>query len=172
MLQIEWKSSHYHSDGRRRSRPKPSTVHGWLVKWRATFSGNEHLRKEGIREMCEARAVRELKKQRKAAKATRQAKAGAFKSSFRLWPFSLGKKEQPQARRELYHASQRSSPKPPSRSSTRRLTSPTPSPKTTPARSRQPSHNRQGSVLHSSRSSRKASHGSRRGTDRAAESKR
>ncbi|KAI6047471.1 hypothetical protein EDC04DRAFT_624724 [Pisolithus marmoratus] len=62
MFQIEWKSSHYHSDGRKRSRPKASTVHGWLVKWRATFSGNEQLRKKGIDEMKEAKALRKLHK--------------------------------------------------------------------------------------------------------------
>ncbi|KAL4076141.1 hypothetical protein J3A83DRAFT_4357252 [Scleroderma citrinum] len=92
MFQIEWKSSHYHSDGRKRSRPKASTIHGWLVKWRATFSGNERLRKEGIREMREAKLVRELKRQRKAA---RGSKRGA-KSPLSLSLFFRKKKKRPQ----------------------------------------------------------------------------
>lgn len=78
-FEVEWKSSHYHSDGRRRSRPKASTFHGWLVKWRATFSGNELLRREGMREMREAKAMREYKRQQKKAKSGR-AKPGLFSS--------------------------------------------------------------------------------------------
>jgi hypothetical protein len=31
------------SDGRRRQ-PPPSTIHGWLAKWRGTFIGSEHVR--------------------------------------------------------------------------------------------------------------------------------
>ncbi|KAG1815589.1 uncharacterized protein BJ212DRAFT_1447226 [Suillus subaureus] len=81
-FEVVWKSSHYHSDGRRRSRPKASTFHGWLVKWRATFSGNEHLRREGMREMREAKAMREYKRRQKAAKNGR-AKPGLF-SRFRF----------------------------------------------------------------------------------------
>ncbi|XP_006460325.1 hypothetical protein AGABI2DRAFT_135556 [Agaricus bisporus var. bisporus H97] len=30
-------------DGSRRQ-PPPSTIHGWLAKWRGTFTGNEHVR--------------------------------------------------------------------------------------------------------------------------------
>ncbi|KAG6336544.1 hypothetical protein ID866_2566 [Astraeus odoratus] len=89
MFRIEWKSSHYHSDGRKRSRPKASTVHGWLVKWRATFSGNESLRKEGIREMREAKCVRELKKQRQAARRSKRATKTPSGLSF----FFFGKKK-------------------------------------------------------------------------------
>lgn len=82
-FEVVWKSSHYHSDGRRRNRPTPSTFHGWLVKWRATFSGNERLRREGIREIREAKAMREYKRQQKRAKSGR-AKPGLFSSfSFR-----------------------------------------------------------------------------------------
>lgn len=79
-FEVVWKSSHYHSDGRRRTRPKASTFHGWLVKWRATFSGNEHLRREGIREMHEAKAMREYKRRQKAAKRAKngRAKPGLF----------------------------------------------------------------------------------------------
>jgi hypothetical protein len=86
-FEVVWKSSHYHSDGRRRSRPKASTFHGWLVKWRATFSGNEHLRREGMREMREAKAMREYKRRQKIAKKTKngRAKPGLFSI------FSFGK---------------------------------------------------------------------------------
>ncbi|KAG1846806.1 hypothetical protein DFJ58DRAFT_488720 [Suillus subalutaceus] len=93
-FEVVWKSSHYHSDGRRRSRPKASTFHGWLVKWRATFSGNEHLRGEGMREMREAKAMREYKRQQKAAKRAKngRAKPGLFSR------FSFGK---PKTRRAL-----------------------------------------------------------------------
>ncbi|KAG1907003.1 uncharacterized protein F5891DRAFT_1099839 [Suillus fuscotomentosus] len=76
-FEVVWKSSHYHSDGRRRSRPKPSVFHGWLVKWRATFSGNEQLRREGIREMREAKTIKRQKKVAKRAKNDR-AKPGLF----------------------------------------------------------------------------------------------
>ena len=134
----------YHSDGRRRSRPKASTVHGWLVKWRATFSGNERLRKEGIREMREAKAVREYKKEKKAA---RQAKAGV----------STKERRSP-APKGVSRVSQHSSAKRPSRQSTRRLTSPTHSPRSTPANSRRSSHNRQGAGDRTPHSSRKASY--------------
>ncbi|KAG1892269.1 hypothetical protein F4604DRAFT_18832 [Suillus subluteus] len=93
-FEVVWKSSHYHSDGRRRSRPKASTFHGWLVKWRATFSGNEHLRGEGMREMREAKAMREYKRQQKAAKRAKngRAKPGLFSR------FSFGN---PKTRRAL-----------------------------------------------------------------------
>lgn len=145
----------YHSDGRRRSRPKASTVHGWLVKWRATFSGNERLRKEGIREMREAKAVREWKKQRKAA---RQAKA---------------KERGQQTPKRPSRVSQHSSAKRPSCRSTRHLTSPTHSPLAgpTPANSRRSSHNRQGTGNRTPHSSRKASHNIRRDIVRTAEKK-
>ncbi|KAG8218660.1 hypothetical protein J3R82DRAFT_4325 [Butyriboletus roseoflavus] len=167
MLQIEWKSSHYHSDGRPRTRPKASTVHGWLVKWRATFSGNESLRKEGIREMREAKAVRELKKQRKAA---RQAKAGV--SNSRPCPTSLSKEQQPQAPKGLPRGVQRSSSKRPSRGSSRHIASQTHSPRSTPTSSRRSGHNRQGAGYRNPHSSRKASHNSRRDIVRVTEKKR
>lgn len=172
LLNIKIIPKQYHSDGRRRSRPKASTVHGWLVKWRATFSGNERLRKEGIREMREAKAVREWKKQRKA---TRQAKAGRLsKSIFHLWPISLCKKPEPRPQAPKgspRDGSQRSSPKRPSRTSSRHLTSPTHSPRPTPTNSRRPSHNRRGTGDRT-HSSRKASHSSRGDVVRAAKRKR
>lgn len=160
----------YHSNGRRRSRPKASTVHGWLVKWRATFSGNERLRKEGIREMREAKAVRERKREKQAA---RQAKAGGSKSFFRLWPISLSDKaRRSQAPKYLSHGSRRPSSKRPSRGCTRRLASPNLPPRPTPANSQRPSHNRKGTGDSNARSSRKASYNSQGGTVRAADKKR
>ncbi|KAF9247372.1 hypothetical protein BU15DRAFT_70185 [Melanogaster broomeanus] len=154
-FQIEWKSSHYHSDGRRRSRPKASMVHGWLVKWRATFSGNEPLRNEGIREIREARAVREWKKQRKAA---RRAKGEGSKSSISLWPFSVGKKKRPQRPSVLSRGSQHSSAR---HNASRRRTPATYPTKPTPTTIRRSSSNRQ------PRSSRKASYNSGRDNGRA-----
>lgn len=44
--------------GPRKGQLKSSTVHGWIVKWRATFSGNEASRDRGIREMRQASADR------------------------------------------------------------------------------------------------------------------
>ncbi|KAH7914429.1 hypothetical protein BJ138DRAFT_1143990 [Hygrophoropsis aurantiaca] len=85
----------YHSDGRRRSRPKASTLHGWLVKWRATFSGNEALRKEGMREMKEAKLVRQWKQQRKA---TRKHSENRGPLAF----LGLGKKKKHPRRPSLY----------------------------------------------------------------------
>ncbi|OAX44480.1 hypothetical protein K503DRAFT_764898 [Rhizopogon vinicolor AM-OR11-026] len=105
-FEIEWKSSHYHSDGRRRSRPKPSIFHGWIVKWRATFSGNEPLRTQGIREMREAKALQEYKRQRKAAK---RAKKGPARSGlFSLFGSSNAKKRKPHRPATLTRGSQSS----------------------------------------------------------------
>ncbi|KIJ70129.1 hypothetical protein HYDPIDRAFT_79270 [Hydnomerulius pinastri MD-312] len=160
MFEIEWKSSHYHSDGRRRSRPKASTVHGWLVKWRATFSGNERLRKEGIHEMREAKAVRELKKQRKAARRAKKGSSG-------LWSFSFGQKKRPQRPSVLSRGSQHSSSR--RVAGTQRVTSPTHSKRSTPATSRRSSSNRQGG--HKPHSSRQASYSSGRGVVRATKTK-
>lgn len=53
MITIEWASS-LRRDGTRR-KPPPSTIHGWLAKWRGTFLGDERLRSMGMREMREAR---------------------------------------------------------------------------------------------------------------------
>ncbi|KAF9226634.1 hypothetical protein BS17DRAFT_775914 [Gyrodon lividus] len=166
-FQIEWKSSHYHSDGRRRTRPKASIVHGWLVKWRATFSGNEPLRKEGMREMREAKAVREWEKQRKAV---RRVKAGASKSSFSLWPFSVGrKKRRPKRPGTLSRGSQHSSSR--HNASTRRVTSSTHSMRPTPTNSRQSSSNRQGAGGLKLRSSKQAPYNGGRSIVRATKTK-
>lgn len=48
----------YHSDGRLRNTPLPSTIHGWLTKMRGTLLDNEALRYEGIKEMKQASVVR------------------------------------------------------------------------------------------------------------------
>jgi hypothetical protein len=58
MFKVTWKSHEYHPDGRPRSRLPASSVHGWLIKWRGTFSGDEALRTRGMREMREASAIR------------------------------------------------------------------------------------------------------------------
>lgn len=51
-------------DGHERHRPKASTIHGWLAKWRGTFTGNEQVRQQGRREMKEAAALRTYRRQR------------------------------------------------------------------------------------------------------------
>jgi hypothetical protein len=56
MPDIVWES--YHSDGRPRNTPLPSTVHGWLTKMRGTLLDNETMRYQGIKEMKQAAAVR------------------------------------------------------------------------------------------------------------------
>lgn len=48
----------YHSDGRPRNTPLPSTVHGWLTKMRGTLFDNEAMRYRGIKEMQQAAVVR------------------------------------------------------------------------------------------------------------------
>jgi len=64
---VEWES--YHADGRKRVRPPASTIHGWLTKMRGTLLDNETLRRNGIKEMQEARAMRLALKKRDAARA-------------------------------------------------------------------------------------------------------
>jgi hypothetical protein len=56
MPEVIWES--YHSDGRPRNTPLPSTVHGWLTKMRGTLLDNETVRYQGIKEMKQAAAVR------------------------------------------------------------------------------------------------------------------
>ncbi|KAF9651122.1 hypothetical protein BDM02DRAFT_3127246 [Thelephora ganbajun] len=62
--QIVWES--YHSDGRPRNTPLPSTVHGWLTKMRGTLFDNETIRYRGIKEMKQAAAVRILRQKEEA----------------------------------------------------------------------------------------------------------
>ncbi|KAG1752611.1 uncharacterized protein EDB91DRAFT_526445 [Suillus paluster] len=134
-FEVEWKSSHYHSDGRRRSRPKASTWHGWLVKWRATFSGNESLRREGMREMREAKATQEYKRQRKLAKRDKNGRAKSGLLS--LFGFGNVKKKKTRRPDTLARGTQRSTS---SRQAV--LTRPPPvSRRPTGQSSRQPSYN-------------------------------
>ncbi|KAL1735955.1 hypothetical protein EV714DRAFT_199421 [Schizophyllum commune] len=64
-ITIEW-DAHFNPDGTRRANgPPPSQMHGWLAKWRGTFSGNEHLRNEGLREIAKAKARNKMLKERK-----------------------------------------------------------------------------------------------------------
>jgi len=60
MPEVVWES--YHSDGRPRNTPLPSTVHGWLTKMRGTLLDNEAMRYQGIREMRQADSVRSHRK--------------------------------------------------------------------------------------------------------------
>ncbi|ESK94441.1 hypothetical protein Moror_8099 [Moniliophthora roreri MCA 2997] len=60
-MKIEW-ASDFHSDGTRRSRPRPSGMHGWLAKMRGTLIGDEKLRSRGMREIREAKALRNSSK--------------------------------------------------------------------------------------------------------------
>ncbi|GBE80019.1 hypothetical protein SCP_0212210 [Sparassis crispa] len=57
MIEIEWGSPDHHG----RHHKKASTVHGWVTKMRGTLIDNESVRRLGIREMREARAIREYK---------------------------------------------------------------------------------------------------------------
>ncbi|OBZ76462.1 hypothetical protein A0H81_03744 [Grifola frondosa] len=62
MIEIEWDSQE--DRARRHHRPKASTVHGWVTKMRGTLLGSESIRRRGIREMKEARAIRKYKRNR------------------------------------------------------------------------------------------------------------
>jgi len=64
MPEIVWES--YHSDGRPRNTPLPSTVHGWLTKMRGTLLDNEAVRYQGIKEMKQAAVVRVHKRKEEA----------------------------------------------------------------------------------------------------------
>ncbi|KAI3612168.1 ribonuclease H-like protein [Moniliophthora roreri] len=114
-MKIEW-ASDFHSDGTRRSRPRPSGMHGWLAKMRGTLIGDEKLRSRGMREIREAKALRKWEKENKNKKnAFRpQRQSGGFFSFF-----SSSKKP---ARRPTLHRSSTSAskrPQPPSRHSSR-----------------------------------------------------
>lgn len=69
MPEIVWES--YHSDGRPRNTPLPSTVHGWLTKMRGTLLDNETMRYQGIKEMKQAAAVRVYKQKEEAERKLR-----------------------------------------------------------------------------------------------------
>jgi len=77
MPDVVWES--YHSDGRPRNTPLPSTVHGWLTKMRGTVLDNEAIRRQGIKEMKQATAVRIHRQKEEADRKLRdlaRAKAG------------------------------------------------------------------------------------------------
>jgi hypothetical protein len=77
MPEVNWES--YHSDGRPRSTPLPSTVHGWLTKMRGTMLDNERMRYRGITEMKQAAIVRGCRQKEEADRKMRdlaRAKAG------------------------------------------------------------------------------------------------
>ncbi|KAH9850007.1 hypothetical protein C2E23DRAFT_870234 [Lenzites betulinus] len=59
---IEWDSEEDRARGRHHRR-KASTVHGWVTKMRGTFLGSESIRRQGLREMKDARAMRRYRKE-------------------------------------------------------------------------------------------------------------
>jgi len=84
MIDIHWDS--YHPDGRKRTRPPASTIHGWLAKMRGTLIGDEKLRSKGMREMRDARAMRKYNKEKaQRGGAHRQSSKPSYTSSFSLF---------------------------------------------------------------------------------------
>ncbi|KAF5358942.1 hypothetical protein D9758_004768 [Tetrapyrgos nigripes] len=82
-MKIEWNTdAFFHTDGSRRARPKASTMHGWLAKMRGTLLGDETLRSQGIREMKEAKAVRQYYKQNPRPKPSKKSRKPSGSSSF------------------------------------------------------------------------------------------
>ncbi|KAF7775940.1 hypothetical protein Agabi119p4_4333 [Agaricus bisporus var. burnettii] len=73
-MKIEW-ASNFAPDGSRRQ-PPPSTIHGWLAKWRGTFTGNEHVRSKGMAEMRKASAYRKARRRYERKKAEKQGGVG------------------------------------------------------------------------------------------------
>ncbi|KAI0700767.1 hypothetical protein BC835DRAFT_1411878 [Cytidiella melzeri] len=74
-VEVDW---HTEKDLRRDGSIRPynqkySTIHGWVTKLRGTLSDNETVRREGIREMRAAKAVRQWKKKHAAAGQKRKA---------------------------------------------------------------------------------------------------
>ncbi|KAF8742478.1 hypothetical protein AX14_004340 [Amanita brunnescens Koide BX004] len=79
-ITIEWISRN--PDGSRR-KPPPSTIHGWLSKWRGTFLGNERLRSKGMKEMRDATVER----RRRSAKKRQAKSASSGRSMFSFFTF-------------------------------------------------------------------------------------
>jgi hypothetical protein len=76
----------YHPDGRKRTRPPASTIHGWLAKMRGTLIGDEKLRSSGMREMREARAMRKYNKEKaQRGEAHRRSSKPSYTSSFSIF---------------------------------------------------------------------------------------
>jgi len=68
MIEIEWDT---HDSNGRRHHPRASTIHGWITKWRGTLFGSEATRRQGIREMKQASAIRKYEHQRDAERRAR-----------------------------------------------------------------------------------------------------
>jgi len=101
MIDIEWDASE--SSGSRRRYRKASTIHGWVTKLRGTLSGNERVRSRGIREMREARAIREYEKKRgKGSKQQRKHSNPLYWFSF--WPSKRQPSQGQIVRRSHSHA--------------------------------------------------------------------
>ncbi|KAK7695764.1 hypothetical protein QCA50_000401 [Cerrena zonata] len=83
MFEIEWDANHdQHSRRRNPYRSKASTIHGWVTKLRGTLLDNEAVRRQGIREMKDAKHLREYRKQRKAHDRSRGGSHRGFLSFF------------------------------------------------------------------------------------------
>ncbi|KAF9651133.1 hypothetical protein BDM02DRAFT_3127254 [Thelephora ganbajun] len=157
MPEIVWES--YHSDGRPRNTPLPSTVHGWLTKMRGTLLDDEAIRYRGIKEMKQAAAVRIDREKEEAERKLRNlARTNAGRSP--LQP--AGK--QPWLRLSFLH----SPPKPIVRGSTRpvatarKLTSAHTQKRIPPSSSPRPRHNSTSGNRRSKRHPSHVSHASRR----------
>ncbi|TFK55446.1 hypothetical protein OE88DRAFT_1804302 [Heliocybe sulcata] len=145
-LSIEWES--YDDRGRRRAKPPASTVHGWLMKWRGTFSGDEALRKQGMREMREAKAVRAYRQQKGGGR-KKSSGSGIGLSFLRRGPSSVKRSpSKSKSNRSSSDARQRnqSSSQPISRSSTRSRHQPSQSRQIVP----HPTHHRHNSTRQNS----------------------
>ncbi|KAF7355488.1 hypothetical protein MSAN_01465700 [Mycena sanguinolenta] len=136
-MKIEW-ASHFRSDGSRR-RPPPSTMHGWLAKWRGTLSGNEELRSKGMREMRDARAYKQRK--RSQPKPKRRTVDRRNTGSSALFG-SLSPKPRPAARAPQYRSSSahRAVARPPPRKSSQHSSRHSTPTTRRPTGSRQSSH--------------------------------
>ncbi|CAL1701143.1 unnamed protein product [Somion occarium] len=84
MFEIEWDSNtDAHSRHRYPYRHKASTIHGWVTKLRGTLLDNEAVRRQGIREMQDAKRARQWRKQRKAERRMRSSgRTNGFLSLF------------------------------------------------------------------------------------------
>jgi hypothetical protein len=86
---------------------KYSTIHGWVTKLRGTLSDNERVRREGIREMRAAKAVRQWKK--KHGSKSQKRKGGSSSGGGFLSLFGLGSKKPSSSRAVVTRDSSRRS---------------------------------------------------------------
>ncbi|KAI0346790.1 hypothetical protein BDW22DRAFT_1351067 [Trametopsis cervina] len=97
IVEVDW---HTERDIRRDGSIRPynqkySTIHGWVTKLRGTLLDNETVRREGIREMRAAKAVRQWKKKNPPSKR----KAGGSSSGGGVFSFlGLGSKKRSSSR--------------------------------------------------------------------------